>query len=149
MRVPRTAVAAALTRRPVSIIKTAAESRYVLGVAFAAGRRDDARKGADGRRDWMSPAEVEKAAWKFMDGPREIGVQHVDGTTGVATVVESFIWRGDPWTVIDTAGRRQTVNPGDWLVGAVLEPAAWELYKAGRVEGWSIQGKARHARSEQ
>ena len=39
------------------------------------------------------------------------------------------------------------VKSGDWLVGAILDPAAWELYKVGVIDGWSVQGTARRVRS--
>ena len=32
---------------------------------------------------------------------RRVGLMHKDGTTGAGTVVESFIYRGDPWTIKD------------------------------------------------
>lgn len=129
-------------RHPVTVIKAASEQRYVLGVAFAAGPVE-VRKGVDGRRDWMSAVEVEKAAWGFLTGPREIGIQHADGTTGVANVVESYVWRADPWQIVDTRGNVQVVKAGDWMLGAVLDEPAWRMFKAGLIEGWSVQGKAR------
>ena len=35
------------------------------------------------------------------------------------------------------------VRPGDWCLGAILSPKAWELHKAGKITGWSPQGVAK------
>ncbi|MFE2407113.1 XkdF-like putative serine protease domain-containing protein [Kitasatospora sp. NPDC059408] len=116
------------------------EQRYVLGVAYQAGPDPRIQRGADGGRDFFSPAELEKAAWSFLQaGGAQVGLNHVDGTTGAATVVESYIWRGPDWDLGDGV----VVKAGDWLVGAVLDEPAWQLFKSGRITGFSPQGTAR------
>lgn len=116
------------------------EQRYVLGVAYQAGPDPRIKRGADGGRDYFAPEDLEKAAWGFLqDGGRQVGINHADGTTGAATIVESYIWRGDPWDLGDGV----VVKAGDWLLGAILDEPAWELYKSGQVTGWSPQGSAR------
>lgn len=118
------------------------EQRYVLGIAYQAGRQSSITKGQDGHRDYFTHAELEKAAWKFLaDGPREVGLFHMDGTEGHATVVESYVYRGPDWTVGDTV-----VKSGDWLMGAILDDVAWGLYKDGRISGFSPQGTATRRR---
>jgi hypothetical protein len=114
------------------------EQRYVLGVAYQAGPDPMIKRGADGGRDFFSPEELEKAAWKFLKNGPESGLFHADGTEGAATVVESYIYRGPDWDLGDVV-----VKSGDWLVGAILDEHAWQLYKSGRVTGWSPQGSAR------
>lgn len=121
------------------------EKRYVLGIAYQAGRDDKIAKGLDGHRDFFTSEELEAAAWQFMQGPREVGIYHGPSeTVGHATVTESYIYRGPDWLVGDTV-----VKSGDWLLGAVLDDVAWNLYKTGRVTGWSPQGTARRRRSAQ
>ncbi len=120
-----------------------ADQRYVLGIAFKAGRNDLVKRGADGKRDIASADVIEQAAWNFMKGSRDIGVEHADGTVGHATVVESYIHRGDPTTFPLDDGDSVTVDPGDWVIGAILDDPAWNLYKAGKITGWSPQGTAR------
>jgi hypothetical protein len=116
------------------------EQRYVLGIAYQAGPDPRIQKGADGGRDFFTPEELEKAAWSFLrDGGSQVGLNHIDGTTGAATVVESYVWRGPDWDLGDGV----VVKAGDWLVGAVLDEAAWHLYKSGRITGFSPQGTAR------
>lgn len=115
------------------------EQRYVLGVAYQVGPDPRIRRGADGGRDCFTAAELEKAAWSFLPSGAEVGLHHIDGTGGHATVVESYVYRGPDWTLDDGT----VVKSGDWLVGAILDDTAWQLYKAGRITGWSPQGSAR------
>lgn len=119
--------------------------RFLLGIAYQAGPDERIQRGADGGRDYFTAGELEKAAHSFLrNGPR-VGLFHVDGTDGeaTATVVESYIYRNnDPWVVADDL----VVRKGDWVVGAVLSPKAWDLYKGGRISGLSPQGTATRRR---
>lgn len=121
------------------------EQRFLLGIAYRAGADPAIAKGQDGGRDFLTGAELEKAAFSFMkNGPR-VGLFHLDGTDGeaTATVVESYIYRNDePWVLEDGL----EVRKGDWVVGAILSPKAWDLYKQGRIAGLSPQGVARRRR---
>lgn len=127
------------------VCKGAEPQRYVLGIAYQAGPDPRIAKGQDGGRDYFTAAELEKAAWRFLaDGPR-VGLFHLDGTDadgGAAQVVESYIYRGPDWDLGDGI----VAKSGDWLVGAVLSERAWQLYKAGKITGWSPQGVARRRR---
>lgn len=119
------------------------EQRFVLSIAYRAGHDPGIRKGQDGGRDAFTPEQLEKAAWSFLrNGPRG-GLFHVDGTEGAATYVESGIYRGPDWTVTGPDGRTTVVKAGDWIVGAILDEAAWDLYKRGKITGVSPQGTAR------
>jgi hypothetical protein len=121
----------------------AQEQRYVLGIAYQAGPDPKIRKGMDGGRDFFDEADLEKAAFSFLrNGPRA-GLFHADGTQGAAEIVESYIYRGPDWPVTAPDGSTTVVKKGDWLVGAILSPQAWELYRRGEVTGWSPQGRAR------
>lgn len=120
------------------------EQRYVLGIAYQAGPDPKLQVGADGGRDWIGPEELEKAAWRFLQAAPTVGINHQEGTTGSAQIVESYIYRGPDWQV----AKGVVVKAGDWLVGAILSPYAWELYKAGYLDGWSVQGTARRLSNE-
>jgi hypothetical protein len=115
-----------------------AEQRYVLGVAYQAGPDPRIQRGADGGRDYFTAAELEKAAWSFLKNGPVVGLFHADGTEGHAQVVESYIWRTDPWIV----DGETVAKSGDWMIGAILDETAWQLYKQGKVTGWSPQGTA-------
>jgi hypothetical protein len=122
----------------IGVVKAIPEQRFLLGVAYQAGPDQRIQRGADGGRDFFTAAELEKAAWSFMrEGPR-VGRFHLDGTEGAAEPVESFIWRFPPWD----AGGGVVVKDGDWLIGSVLDPPSWDLYKRGLIGGYSPQGRA-------
>jgi Putative phage serine protease XkdF len=128
------------------VAKSAEPQRYCLGIAYQAGPRECIARGQDGGRDYLDAADLELAAWEFISkGPR-VGMFHLDGTetTGdgeaTATVVESYIYRPEqPWDL----GNGIVVRKGDWLLGAVLSPTAWDMYRRGLITGWSPQGMAR------
>jgi len=128
------------------VLKGAEPQRYCLGIAYQAGPAPSIARGQDGGRDFLDAADLEKSAWEFLaKGPR-VGMFHLDGTEtdgdgeATATVVESYIYRPDqPWDL----GNGIVVNKGDWLLGAVLSPRAWDLYQRGLITGWSPQGIAR------
>lgn len=122
------------------------EQRYVLGIAYQAGPDTRIKRGADGGRDYFTPAELEKAAWYYAQSAREVGTDHADGTVGAAAVVESYIYRGPDWNV----GKGVIVKAGDWLMGTILDEPSWSAYKAGKFTGYSPQGSAiRRTRSAQ
>ncbi len=124
------------------VIKSDSERRYTLGLAYPSNR-PDVGKAADGYRDFAGPDAVENAAWSFMRKGARVGLYHKDGTDGAGTVVESYIWRADPWVVKAADGSQQVIHPGDWLVGVVWTPDTWSLIKSGRIGGFSMQGGAR------
>jgi hypothetical protein len=118
------------------------EQRYVLGVAYQAGRDERIQKGLDDHRDYFTPEDLELAAWQFLAKGRASGLYHLDGTEGAAEIVESYIYRGPDWDLGDGI----VVKAGDWLVGAILDERSWQLYKSGRIGGFSPQGVARRRR---
>jgi hypothetical protein len=112
-----------------AIVK-ADEQRYTLGVAYPANE-------VDAHKEFTDPIELEQAAWSAMARQMGIGIQHMDGTDGAGVVVESYIYRGPSWEMDG-----QTVKPGDWLLGVVWTPTAWQLIRSGQLTGYSIQGYA-------
>lgn len=144
MRVTPQRLADALRHGPrLTLVKAASEQRYVLGVGYWAGPRDQIGTGADGGRDFISAVELEKSAWGYIKKGSRVGLFHAEHTEGHADVVESYIYRGPDWHIIDTTGRTQVIKAGDWLVGMILDPIAWDLYKTGQLDGLSPQGRAR------
>ena len=133
-------IAKAGARVSAPVVKAVPERRYLLAVAYQAGRDPLITKGADGARDFMSADELERAAWSFVVKGGQAGMFHMMGTEGHAQIVESYLYRGPDWTVTGPTGRSTVVKAGDWLVGLILGEAAWALYKAGRIGGLSPQG---------
>lgn len=113
-----------------AVLKAAEEQRYTLGIAYPV-------KEVDAHGEYATAQEVEKAAWRYMAN-RQVGLMHRDGTEGAGTLVESYIYRGPKWAIDG-----QTVDPGDWLIGVIWEPPAWDLIKSGAITGFSIQGWAK------
>jgi hypothetical protein len=120
------------------VLKTDDTQRYTLGVAYPVDE-------VDAHGDFTDAAELEKAAWLFMEdviakGEAGVGTDHEDGTDGAAQVVESYIYRGPQW--VDEESGEVVAKAGDWLVGAVWSEAGWERVQKGELVGWSIQGLA-------
>lgn len=121
----------------LDVFKSTPELRYTLGVAYPVNRVD-AGKGADGFQDFASEDILREAAWNFMRNGARIGLDHEPGTDGAGTVVESYIWPGDPWP----QDNGYVVHPGDWLLGVIWSEEVWMLIKRGLRRGFSIQGAA-------
>ncbi len=124
------------------VLKSSEERRYTLGLAYPANRAD-VGKAQDGFRDFVGKDALEEAAWSFLHKSGQVGVQHLDGTEGHGVVVESYIWRGGDWAVTASDGSEQTIKAGDWLLGVVWDEPTWDAIKAGELNGFSPQGRAR------
>lgn len=120
------------------LVKASDERRYTLAVAYPADRADIATA-QDGHRDFASKGAVEDAAWNFLRKGGQVGLWHADGTEGAGSVVESYVYRGPDWT---PEGAGYVVKSGDWLVGVVWDELSWDMVKAGKIGGVSIQGSA-------
>ena len=127
------------------VVKSSAAQRYTLTVAYPANKADEAQA-ADGHRDFSGPEAVEKAAWSFLANSPAIGLYHAEGTDGAGTVVESYVYRGPDWVVKAANDSEWTVKAGDWMVGTVWSPDAWDRIERGEIGGQSMQGKARRAK---
>lgn len=118
--------------------------RYLLTVAYQPGRDPRITKGVDGKRDWFSEGELEKAAWSMLEsGVPEVGLFHADGSVGHAQVVESYIYRGPDWVLTAVDGTEQVVKSGTWLVGLRCDEVAWDMVEKRLVQGVSLQGRGR------
>ena len=124
------------------VIKSDDEKRFLLTVAYPA-MKADASVGKDKHRDFASADVVEKAAWNFLRKGAKVGLWHEPGHDDAAEVVESYVWRGEPWLIKAANGTDQTIMAGDWLVGLVLSEPTWELYKSGDIGGVSPQGRGK------
>lgn len=125
-----------------AVVKADGESRFLLCVVYSPNRLP--KRGADGYLDLVRPATLEKACWKFLDNGGRIGLNHQPGGEGAARVVENYVYRNKvPWVIKSPDGTKQVVRRGDWLVGLVLSPEAWQMFKAGKIGPVSLQGGAR------
>jgi hypothetical protein len=107
------------------------------------------KKGADGKRDIVSTAVLERAAWAWMRKSASAGLFHKNGAgggqpiDGVCDIVESYVYRGPDWKTKAADGSDVLIKSGEtWLMGALWTPRAWPLIKAMRSGGWSPEGRA-------
>jgi hypothetical protein len=137
------------------VVKSSSDQQYLLCIAWEPGKDDRIAKGVDGARDFMTAPDVEQAAWRLI-------AKHAGGQSGLAhasffdpsrdeshaRVVESYIYRGPDWPMTAADGSEVVVKAGAWLVGLECDDVAWAEYKAGRIGGVSVQGRARRRRIE-
>jgi hypothetical protein len=119
---------------------------YILACFHQAGPDPRIVKGMDGSRDFFTKEELQKACWSLMQsGAPTVGLFHQDGTEGRGQIVESFLWPDDApdWSMTATDGTTVVIKAGDWCGKILPDEVAWDLYKAGRVGGVSIQGQAK------
>ena len=121
--------------------------RFIVALAYQAGRDEQISKGLDKHRDYFTADELEKAAHSFARNGMGGGAFHIDGTDAEFEPTESWIHRGPDWTVTAPDGSVTVVKAGDWLVGGYLSPAAWNLYQRGHITGLSPQGTARRIKT--
>jgi len=127
------------------VVKATAEKRYTLGLAYPA-MRPDVNRAADGYIDFASHEVLEQTAWNYMAKHRDINLFHKGGTSGHATVVESYLYRGPDWHQTSPVdGKEYVIKAGDWMLGTVWDDHGWQLVKAGLVNGWSPEGGAARA----
>lgn len=124
------------------ILKSSDADRFLLMVAYSPNRMP--LRGADGFVDVVSPEVLEKACWRFAENGYRLGVDHKPGGEDAGRVVENTIYRNPiPWVTKDAAGNKVAIREGDWLVGVILTPKAWEDYRNDRWGGISLQGRAK------
>jgi hypothetical protein len=88
----------------------------------------------DTQGDWVTPEELRKAAWAYMEKSRTVGSQHRGPAKAVP--VESFIAPVD----MDVDG--ETIKKGSWVVGVKInDEATWEKVESGILNAFSIGGK--------
>ena len=89
----------------------------------------------DAHGDFMTAAEIEKAAHGFLKDAREIDKQH-DFQGGVGEVVESYVAPAD----FEVNG--QTIKKGSWVLVTKASDEVWEQIKKGDITGYSMAGTA-------
>jgi hypothetical protein len=123
------------------VVKSDDERKFTLMVAYPADSAD-VGIARDGFQDFASADAVEKACWSYMEKSRAIGAFHMDGTEGLGTLVENYVYRGPDWAIKAADGTEQVIKSGDWLWGVKWSDDGWNLIKSGEVTGASPQGAA-------
>lgn len=110
------------------IAKEADEQKLVYGIVYEPDT-------VDAHRDFMTAAEIEKAAHGFLKDAREIDKQH-DFKGGVGEVVESYVAPAD----FEMNG--ESIKKGSWVLVTKASKEVWEQIKKVEIIGYSMAGTA-------
>lgn len=127
------------TRKDKSFVsKAVEEKRYTLGPMYIPNS-------IDAQNEWTDEEELQQAVWKYVrSGDRNIRLQH-NRDIVAGEWVECMAW---PYAVevpmTTTEGVTEIVEfPANTVfLGAIWEPWAWDMVKAGSLRGYSIGGAA-------
>ena len=115
------------------IVKVDSESHYVTGVVYEP-------MVADAHDNFMTEAEIEKAAHWFMKNGDKIDIQHSFEEAEGLTVVESSVTKADQ--EIDG----QAIKKGTWLMTVeVANDDVWTAIEKGEITGLSMGGVGKYA----
>ncbi|MEW5069659.1 XkdF-like putative serine protease domain-containing protein [Bacillus subtilis] len=117
------------------LTKEADEQKLVYGIVYEPDT-------VDAHGDFMTAAEIEKAAHGFLKDAREIDKQH-DFKGGVGAVVESYVAPAD----FEMNG--ETIKKGSWVLVTKASEEIWEEIKKGEITGYSMAGVADIAKQEE
>ncbi|XAK57492.1 XkdF-like putative serine protease domain-containing protein [Bacillus inaquosorum] len=117
------------------IAKEANEQKLVYGIVYEPDT-------VDAHGDFMTAAEIEKAAHGFLKDAREIDKQH-DFQGGVGAVVESYVAPAD----FEMNG--ETIKKGSWVLVTKASEEIWEEIKKGEITGYSMAGIADIAKQKE
>ncbi|MEK4388184.1 XkdF-like putative serine protease domain-containing protein [Bacillus sp. FSL M7-1004] len=117
------------------LAKDADEQKLVYGIVYEPDT-------VDAHGDFMTAAEIEKAAHGFLKDAREIDKQH-DFQGGVGEVVESYVAPAD----FEMNG--ETIKKGSWVLVTKASEEVWEEIKKGEITGYSMAGIADIAKQEE
>nr|WP_088325943.1 XkdF-like putative serine protease domain-containing protein [Bacillus cereus] len=116
-------------KKDVTIItKSDDPQKLVYGVVYEPGVED-------AHEDFMTAAEIEKAAHKFMKDAQNIDTQH-DFVSGAGEVVESYIAPAD----FEING--VSIQKGSWVIATKASDEVWEKIEKGLITGYSMAGTA-------
>ena len=116
------------------LIKLDEEQRMVFGWAQIS-LTSDGKPVEDLQGDLISPEELEKAFYRFMEESRKSGVMHQGGIKG--EVIEMFVPTEDK---LQKMGIPKGVLPmAAWIGVKVLDESTWKAVKSGELSMFSIQ----------
>ncbi|WP_139491781.1 XkdF-like putative serine protease domain-containing protein [Brevibacillus dissolubilis] len=110
------------------LTKQTDEQKLVYGVVY----QPDV---VDSQGDYMTAAEIERAAHHFMANYRQIDRQH-NFEAGYGTVVESYVAPDD----LEVGG--QVIPRGSWVLVTRASDEMWDEIKRGNITGYSMGGTA-------
>jgi uracil-DNA glycosylase family 4 len=106
----------------------------------------------DTQGDWVPPADIEKAAERFLAESRVIGLQHQD-VLAEAKPVQSYVWpypspedkeaafANRPHRAYRQKYGNGVVRSGEWIMGTKIDnEMIWQAVKSGELGSYSIGG---------
>lgn len=118
------------------ILKADPENHYVTGVVYEPMTEDS-------QGNFMTEAEITKAAYYFAKNSGQVDVQHSFEPLKGSAVVESWIAKAD--FSIDG----EPVKAGTWLMTVeVTDPAVWESIEKGDITGFSMGGVGNYSEED-
>lgn len=106
----------------------------------------------DTQNDWVAPGVIEETAHRWLANHREHNINHRDDAGSDTFPVESFVVeypshddymkarKGMPHRAFRRKYGNDIVHSGAWIVGTKVSDEVWESVKAGRLQGYSIEG---------
>jgi len=121
--------------------KTDEDKRQVFG--WASVVELNGQPVVDRQGDWISPDEMERAAYEYVLKSRKGGHQHRrDGENPfhASDMIESFVMTPEK---IEKMGLPDSTPVGWWVGYKIHDDEAWQKVKKGEVTGFSIHGKGK------
>jgi hypothetical protein len=114
------------------IIKVDAATHHVTGIVYEPFEEDT-------QGDFMTPAEIEKAAYWFAKNGDKIDLMHNFEALKSVAVVENWVTKSEE----TIAGEK--LKKGTWLITVEIEDdAIWEKIEKGEITGFSMGGFGTH-----
>ena len=121
--------------------KSDEDKRQVFG--WASVVEVDGKPIVDRQGDWISPDEMEKAAYQYVLNSRKGGHQHKrdgDQPFHAGDMIESFVMTPEK---ISKMGLPEETPVGWWVGYKIHDEDAWQKVKKGEVTGFSIHGRGK------
>jgi len=121
--------------------KTDEDKRQVFG--WASVVEIDGQPIVDRQGDWISPDDIEKAAYQYVLKSRKGGHQHKrdgDQPFHASDMIESFVVTPEK---IEKMGLPKDTPVGWWVGYKVHDDEAWTKVKKGEITGFSIHGRGK------
>lgn len=120
-----------------AVAKADDEKRYTLGILYVPSARD-----ADD--EYAEAEELQKACWDYIrSGYR--GIRDTHTNVEIGELVELVSWPYEVEAEARTGGGevfKYKLPANTVYAGVIWSPEAWELYKQGKLRGYSLGGKA-------
>ena len=118
------------------IVKKDSDNHFVTGIVYEPLTEDS-------QGDFMTEAEITKAAYWFAKNGNNVDIQHSFKALENASVVESWVAKAD----FDIEG--ETVKKGTWLMTVEIQDSkVWNAIEKGEITGFSMGGIAHSSKED-